>query len=267
MMIRAMVADGVFYTADAATLKDELNRAFREVRVPRRDARVVVAPHGAYEISLPYVAESLSSAAETSPECVVIVAPPSGTGRNVLLPESHAFETPFGAVPVDQTVCTALLDGEIVLADEIAHLQDHSVEVMLPALHHLFGPVPIIPLLVGALPWEALIRVQRVLTDAIGSRSALVVAAANLSGFVSPNEADARARKLIRLLLTGGGSAILSRIDTLENPPRSLPSLVLAHLLAGEDTRPEILSRGTFETDFDGEVGSVVFASVAYLPI
>ena len=267
MMIRAMVADGVFYTADAATLKDELNRAFREVRVQRRDARVVVAPHGAYEISLPYVAESLTSAAETAPECVVIVAPPSGTGRNVLLPESQAFETPFGIVPVDQTVCTAIIDDEIVLTDEIAHLQDHSVEVMLPALYHLFGPVPIIPLLVGELSWDKLTQVQQALTGALGTRSTLVVAAANLSGFVGPAEADARARKLIRLLMTGGGSAILSRIDTLENPPRSLSALVLAHLLAGENTRPEILSRGTFETDFDGEVGSVIFASVAYLPI
>lgn len=266
-MTRAMVADGVFYTADAATLKDELTRAFREARVKRRDARVLVAPHGAYEISLPYVAESLTSAADTSPECIVIIAPPSGSGRAVLLPESQAFETPFGAVPVDQTVCSRLIDDTIVFADEIAHLQDHSVEVMLPALYQLFGPVPIVPLLVGQLPPEDLIQVRRALEAALGSRSTLVVAAANLSGFVSPTEADARARKLIRLLLTGGGNAIISRVDTLEDPPRSLASLVLTHLLAGENARPEILSRGTFETDYDGEVGSVVFASVAYLPI
>lgn len=266
-MMRAMVADGVFYTADAATLKEELTHAFRVVSVQRRDARVVVAPHGAYEFSLPYVAASLSSAAESAPDCVVVIAPPSGAGGKVRLPESQAFETPFGPIPVDQNACTALVDGHLFFTDEIAHLKDHSVEVMLPALYHVFGPVPIIPLLVGELNSNELLRVRDALHDTLAGRSSLVVAAANLSGFVSPLEADARARKLVRLLLTGGGRAILSRMDTLENPPRSLATLVVAHLLAGENTRPELLGRGTFETDFDGAVGSVVFASLAYLPI
>ncbi|MEX2442316.1 MAG: AmmeMemoRadiSam system protein B [Alkalispirochaeta sp.] len=267
MMIRAMVADGVFYPADATQLKTELALAFRGTRIQRRDASVVVAPHGAYEISLPYVAESLTSAAETVPECVVILAPPSGTYRKVLLPESQAFETPFGTMPVDQDVCRKLVDEKTFFVDEIAHLQDHSVEVMLPALYYLFGPVPIVPLLVAGLPPGELLHVRDTLQAVLGARSTLVVAAANLSGFVSPTEADARARKLIRLLLTGGGSAILSRVETLENPPRSLETLVLTHLLAGENTRPEIINRGTFETDYDGDVGSVVFASIAYLPI
>ncbi|MFO8042775.1 MAG: AmmeMemoRadiSam system protein B [Alkalispirochaeta sp.] len=267
MMIRAMVADGVFYNADATELKKELELAFLAAQVHRRDARAVVAPHGAYEISLPYIAESLSSAAETVPECVVIIAPPSGPTGHVLLPESQQFETPFGTMPVDQQVCGRLVDNETFFVDEIAHLQDHSVEVMLPALHYLFGPVPIVPILMTDLPPEHLLRVREALQGALGSRSTLVVAAANLSGFVTPLEADARARKLIRLLLTGGGSEILSRMETLENPPRSLETLVLTHLLAGENTRPEILSRGTFETDYDGDVGSVVFASIAYLPM
>jgi AmmeMemoRadiSam system protein B len=261
-----MVAEGVFYTADATALKKELEVAFRRARTQRRDARVVVAPHGAYEISLPYVVESLTSAADTVPECVVIIAPPGSAAKNVLVPESHAFETPFGTMPVDQAVCTALVDNRMFFVDEIAHLQDHSVEVMLPALYHLFGPVPIVPLLVAEIEPPKLLQIQHALRSALGSRSTLVVAAANLSGFMSPTEADARARKLIRLLLTGGGREIISRVETLENPPRSLETLVLAHLLAGESTRPEILSRGTFETDYDGGVGSVVFASIAYLP-
>lgn len=265
-MIRAMVAEGVFYTADASDLKKELNVAFRRARTQRRDARVVVAPHGAYEISLPYVVESLTSAAETAPECVVIIAPAAGAAKNVLVPESQAFETPFGTMPVDQSVCAEIVDNKTCYVHEIAHLQDHSIEVMLPALYHLFGPLPIVPLLVAEIEPQKLLRVQRALQSVLGSRSTLVVAAANLSGFMSPTEADARARKLIRLLLTGGGGEILSRVDTLENPPRSLETLVLAHLLAGESTRPEILSRGTFETDYDGGVGSVVFASIAYLP-
>ena len=269
MMIREMVGDGFYYPSQPEELRTQIQRALREVRTTRGNARVTVVPYGAYQFTLPYLADSMKSYGAVAPERVLVIAPAdSDSSQRLLLPESEAFSTPFGTLPVDQESLAVLRqDSSLFVDDEIAHLQNHSLEVLLPPLHYLLGPVPIVPVLVGRLNPEQLRRATESLERVRALGEHVTLAGANLSGFVSPLEADARARKLIRLIMTGAGHDILERIDTFESPPRSLSSLVLAHLLAGPDTRPEILGRGTFETEYEGDVGSVLCASIAYLPV
>ena len=269
-MIRAMVADNIYYPADGDTLRSLLQRAFHDAAVPATDASVAVAPYGAYSLTLPYLAASLRAVSEAEPECVLLLAPPNASDRRLmLLPESDGFATPFGTLPVASDITAALRETapDVFLVDEIAHLQDHSIETTLPALHYLFGPVPVVPVLVGDSPPAALARARDTVESVLSGRRWITFAAANLSGFVSPDEADARARKLIRPLMTSRGESILERAQTVESPPRSMATLILAHLLAGAAARPEVLGRGTFETEYEGDVGSVVFASIAYLPM
>ena len=265
-MVRPMVADGVFYPSDPAALKSRLQRAFIEARVPRGHATVVVAPYGSYDLMLSYIAGSLRATDISDPEFVLLLAPPDASlWDRILIPESDAFATPFGEIPVHREICRSLVAAdELFTVDEVAHLQNHSIEVFLPAIHYLFGPVPIVPLLVGRLSGQKLVAAQSHLTRVTTEARNLVVGGANLSGFTDPSEADARARKLIRLVMTGPGERILENLDTLEDAPRSLSTLVLSHLLAGEECRPAVLARGTFETEFEGHVGGVVFASIAY---
>lgn len=266
-MIRAMVADGIYYDDDPDTLRTQLQEAFRRSAAVRGSARVVVAPYGAYSLTLPYIAQALKSAGEDTPECVVVLAPPnSAMPAAIMLPESETFATPFGELPVSQVAMAALLTryDTLFAIDEIAHLQDHSVEIMLPAIQYLFGDVPILPLLVGEISADQTSVAREAITRVLEGKRSLIVAAANLSGFVPPHEADARARKLVRLMMTSPGDEIVRSVETYEDPPRSLSTIVLAHLLAGADTRPDVISRGTFETEYEGDVGTVVFASIAY---
>jgi len=266
-MIRAMVADGIYYENDPDILRSQIQEALRRSAAVRGSARVVVAPFGAYSLSLPYIAQALKSTGADTPECVVVLAPPtSAMPAAVMLPESETFATPFGELSVSQAAMETLLAeyDTIFAVDEIAHLQEHSIEIMLPAVHYLFGEVPILPLLVGEISTDQTILAREGITRVLAGKRFLVIAAANLSGFVPPHEADARARKLVRLMMTSPGDEIVRSVETYEDPPRSLNTLVLAHLLAGADTRPDVISRGTFETEYEGDVGTVVFASIAY---
>lgn len=267
-MIREMIGENIYYTGNPDHLRQQLRRAFHETEVPADRARVVVVPNGAYSVCLPFVAQGLRMGLGSPVDVVVVLAPPSSPDvTETVLPESDEFATPFGTLPVDQAITGQLLTGpdRVITVDEIAHLQDHSIETVLPALHYLTDAVPIVPILVGETGTARLDQVHHQIRRVLGTRSFLVVAAANISGFVMPDEADARARKVIRLLMTSRGEEILERAQTLEKPPRSLGALILAHLLAGPRTRPEVLGRGTFETEFEGAVGSVIFASIAYL--
>lgn len=261
-----MVADEMYYPGEPGELRRDLQRALREAPVISGGARVVIGPYGAYDLTLPYVMYALKAAARQTPAAVLLLAPPNAASSHVLLPESEAFATPFGTLPVALDILKHLTESSTLFElDEFAHLRDHSIETMLPAIFFLFGPVPIIPILVGALAPAKLHHAARTLAATLRDRDVLTVVSANLSGFTTPSEADARSRGIIRLLMDSPGERILETMGTLESPPRSLHPIALGHLLAGSAARPRILDRGTFETEFEGDTGSVVLAAVAYM--
>jgi AmmeMemoRadiSam system protein B len=61
------------------------------------------------------------------------------------------FETPLGRVPADQTVIKGMEKrlGERIFKDELDLLPEHSAELHLPFIQHLFGDVPVV---VGLVP-------------------------------------------------------------------------------------------------------------------
>lgn len=261
-----MVGEDIYFPGDPDILKHELQHAFRESLVISEDAAVTVAPFGAYHHSLPYIAGSLKAMGTKKPERIIILAPPdSNRTGDVMLPESDRFATPLGTLSVDTEALDELRRRcRYFVNDEIAHLQNHSVEVLLPAIHYYFGAVPILPLLVPRLTIDQLTPITDAIASIQADRETRILIGANLSGFAEPREAEGTARMMIRLLMTSRGSNISRNIATFESPPRSAWPLAIGHTLAGEATRPHILSRGNFETEYEGHVGTVVFASIAY---
>lgn len=261
-----MVADEMYYPGDPDRLRALLQQALGDSRTIPGTARIVVAPYGAYNVTLNYVMQALRAAAAGRPQAVMVLAAPHAiVTERFLLPESDAFATPFGTLPVDtRTLHQFNASSPLFEFDEYAHLRDHSIELMLPILHYLFGPIPILPVLVGSLTPEILRDGTDILRGALESSDILTVVSANLSGFTTPREADARSRRLIRLILDSPGDSILDTMETMEDPPRSLWPILCGHVLAGAAAQPLILGRGTFETEYEGDTGTVQFASIAY---
>ncbi|SIP89714.1 AmmeMemoRadiSam system protein B [Alkalispirochaeta americana] len=262
-----MLAEGLYYESDPEQLRKSLQRALANTSATPGHSRTVVAPYGAYSITLPYVMKALRTVLDRRPEMIILLAAPHADTRGrVLLPESTSFSTPFGELPIETETLSSLAKSSTIFQfDEVAHLQNHSLELMLPPLHYLFGPVPLLPLLVEELTPLEIRYVARTLSHLVMTREVVTLVSANLSGFTTPREADARARNMIRLIMDAPGEAILAPLETISSPPRSLSPLAVGHILAGDTTRPSLLSRGTFETDYHGETASVVFASIAYI--
>jgi AmmeMemoRadiSam system protein B len=262
-----MVGDGIYYPGDPVELRRSLQTAFRINETIGFNSGVVVAPFGAYRHCLPYLVSSLKATGPTKPKRVILLAPAHSDDAGVILvPEADTFETPFGALPV----ATGIL-GELTrscrhfVPDEIAHLQNHTLEVLLPAVHYHYGTVPIVPLLVTRLGIEQLTPITDAIAMIRDEVPTQILIGANLSSFTTPAEADAEARKLVRLVMTAPGPGIIDTIPTLEDAPRSTWPLAVGHILAGYYARPHILSRGSFDTEYEGAVGTVVFSSIAYI--
>lgn len=266
-MIRSTIVEDIFYPGDAELLRKQLQTAFLDTDVLGANAPVAVAPYGGYAYSLRYITAALKAIGTESPEVLILLAPPSsGEAGHLLLPQSDSFETPFGALLVAMDLVDRLkISCGLFIDDEVAHLQNHSIEVLLPAIHYHFGPVQILPILVPRIGVEHLRTVTDALSEIQGEIDSRILIGANLSGFTTPDEADSLSRKMIRLLLTSPGVEIVESLSTFESPPRSTWPLAVGHILAGANTRPRILSRGTFDTEYEGDVGTVALSAIAYL--
>lgn len=120
----------------------------------RRDGKHVqgiVTPHLDYPRGLPAYAGGYAAVCERREPLRVVVLGTNHFGRSrSLVATDRDFETPWGVVPTDRDLLTALESdlGANLRPYELDHLREHSIELQAVWLHHLFGErVRIFPVL------------------------------------------------------------------------------------------------------------------------
>jgi AmmeMemoRadiSam system protein B len=221
--IRSPVVGGLFYPDN----KEELNTRLRSFGVARGtggNAAAILAPHGAWDISGTIAGAAFSAAGgrmierdrrKTLSGVVVLgtIHEPAETG--LFLSDSDYFETPLGNIPVDFELNQELASCSTLFEiNDIPHLQEHSIEVLLPFIRYFFPAVPIIPVLMGSSRHTLISALSRALRIVLEPRmeEILLVISCNLSK--NPDDARSRlqAEECIRLLGEGEGEKFISGI-------------------------------------------------------
>lgn len=118
--------------------------------------------------------------------------------RGLALPRVDAFETPLGAVAVDEPGREALSGIPEVRTSDRPHEHEHSLEVQLPFLQMLLGDFRLLPILAGdATPAQVSQALQRVW----GGEETLVVISTDLSHYHDYIEAQRRDARTCRRIL------------------------------------------------------------------
>jgi len=153
MTVRKPVVAGTFYPADEAELIEAIESAYlhrlgpgrlpsQETVEPTPELKACVCPHAGYVYSGPIAAHSFLDVSQVrKPELVVIVGPNHyGLGSGVATYGEGEWETPLGKVAVDQGASMRIIQlTGFVEIDKEAHRKEHSIEVQLPFLQHLYG--------------------------------------------------------------------------------------------------------------------------------
>ncbi|HZD04144.1 MAG TPA: AmmeMemoRadiSam system protein B [Longimicrobiales bacterium] len=190
-MRRAAVA-GRFYPADPVKLETAV-RGFVEASPPGKEPWPValIAPHAGYAYSGPVAgsAYALVAPGRGRIQRVVVLGPSHHLAfRGLAAPGCEAFATPLGVHEVDAERMAALCVNPIVRRWQKPHRDEHSLEVHLPFIQVVLGPIPVLPLLTGEVgPGE----VADVL-DAVWTADTLVVASSDLSHYLPAEEARER---------------------------------------------------------------------------
>ena len=200
--VRAPAVAGFFYPASARDLTDAVDGYLAGAadagggRMPK----AIIVPHAGYVYSAPIAAPAFAALGKAADRIrrVVLLGPAHRVAvRGLAAPDAAAFRTPLGDVPIDRAAIAALSDLPYVAARDIAHRDEHCLEVQLPFLQRMLGDFALVPLLVGdATPDE----VATVLDRLWGGPETLIVVSSDLShyhDYASAQRMDASAAAAI----------------------------------------------------------------------
>ncbi|MEJ5230224.1 MAG: AmmeMemoRadiSam system protein B [Pseudothermotoga sp.] len=186
-MKRSPIVAGSFYPSSAWRLKDAIEMSFKSSLgpgyVPNRPTEklqkdlAIIVPHAGYIYSGPVAAHAYAEAAKFGkPELVVLVGPNhTGFGSQISLWAQGEWETPLGSAEIDKEAGEIFLSNcDEAAVDYEAHINEHSLEVQLPFLQHMFGEIKILPISIFPVLIKTCEKIAKGL-DAIASNRSSVL--------------------------------------------------------------------------------------------
>jgi AmmeMemoRadiSam system protein B/AmmeMemoRadiSam system protein A len=263
--VREPVVAGLFYPSERDALRTVVVDHVAHAPAPdgATELKALIAPHAGYRYSGATAGAAYRSVSGRRGEVerVVLAGPAHRVpvdGVGVGVSTARAWRTPLGDVPVDVDACRRLVaEGTAIEADE-AHAPEHSLEVHLPFLLEVLGPVAIVPLIVGRCPARA---VAAALDSTWGDDATLVVVSSDLSHYLGEDEARARDERT-RLAIIEGRADDIGPYDACGCVP--IAGLLLA--AHDHDVAPRTLAVGT-SADGSGDATRVVgYGSFGFEP-
>jgi MEMO1 family protein len=241
--IRSPVGAGIFYPENKKEMLEFL-KAFDLEPGNGRCAQAIIAPHGSWNLSGELAASAFSAAMGRSNNIkrVVILGPIHDRREiGVFLSDSHSFHTPIGNIIVDKEVTNELeFAGKYIEINDVPHLGEHSIEILLPFVKFCFPNASIVPVLVGQ-PSQKYIKdlaaaLKRVITPLLDET--LLVISCNLSSNDDKETARSHAQETLSLIKGKNPSALISAIieDRLKPCGGALIASLLESGLVAEKT-------------------------------
>jgi AmmeMemoRadiSam system protein B/AmmeMemoRadiSam system protein A len=182
---RRAVEAGRFYPGSperlSTMLADFLAAGSRPHQLP---ARAVIAPHAGYSYSGATAGLAYARLAGAPAARIVLIAPSHYVPFDAISTGAYGrLATPVGNVPVDVAACERLLIDPLFADRTDTHREEHALGTHLPFLTTLFPEVPIVPLVCGQLPDEAIERAAKTLAEAFPDDDTLWAASSDFTHF------------------------------------------------------------------------------------
>jgi AmmeMemoRadiSam system protein B len=224
MKIRRPAVSGMFYAGTAGELREQIEWCYKHElgpgTIPRVNSRglrnivAVVVPHAGYYYSGPVAAHAYKELAEDGVFDTAVILGPNHTGYGypVSLWAGGGWSTPLGEVEVDKKLAQRLL-GDVIEADEIAHIHEHSIEVQLPWLQYLYGKVKIVPITMLAQDIET----ARIVGKSIGQAgdNLIVIASSDLTHYEPHSIAVEKDSSVIEAIIALDEEELYERCERL----------------------------------------------------
>lgn len=150
--VRNPAVAGLFYPDNPQKLRGMLADYLSAVRASESVPKAIIAPHAGYIYSGPVAASAYAPLIPARGKItrVVLLGPAHRVGfHGLALSSADYFMTPLGRITVDQEAVKKISSLPQVQVMDVAHAQEHSLEVHLPFLQEVLGDFSLVPLVVG----------------------------------------------------------------------------------------------------------------------
>jgi len=154
MQARKPIVAGQFYPGRHDSCVDEIKECLEARTLSESLPETIVAgivPHAGWTFSGSLAAMVFSAIKQRHEKVhtfVIFGAAHGYFGPTPAIDDSDFWETPLGNVGIDEMIADWLLDKKLVVADSLAHKGEHSIEVQVPFIQHLFPEAEILPIIV-----------------------------------------------------------------------------------------------------------------------
>ena len=170
MQARKPAVAGQFYESGADACRAEIQAALAasplEQDIPSRIVAGIV-PHAGWVFSgdlAAMVFSAIKQACERVDTFVIFGAAHRYMGASPIVYDKGSWLTPLGEIAIDEQLAAAIVETGSASADMPGHAGEHSIEVQVPFIQHLFEQAQIVPIIVppnraGAQLGECVARV------------------------------------------------------------------------------------------------------------
>jgi AmmeMemoRadiSam system protein B len=153
MQTRKPIVAGQFYPGQRSSCLDEINECIREGSFAGPLPETIVAgivPHAGWTFSGSLAAMVFSAVKQRHDKVdtfIIFGAAHGYYGSSPAVYDKGSWLTPLGEVAIDEELADAVLKSDAAISDTSAHQDEHSIEVQVPFVQHLFADAKILPIL------------------------------------------------------------------------------------------------------------------------
>jgi AmmeMemoRadiSam system protein B len=218
MPLRRAAVAGSWYPGDAPSLAAEVERHLHAVPPAELPGPLLalISPHAGLTYSGPVAAYGYAFLRGTSGLTAVLVGPSHRASFDGVSVFAHgAFETPLGALAVDEVAARALVDAHPRIRDfATPHREEHSLEMQLPFLQHLVRGLRVVPVLMGRQTREDVDALAGALAQVLPGRDAFMVASSDLSHYHPAPVAQAMDSEVLADIARFDPESLMDRLET-----------------------------------------------------
>jgi len=264
---RKAVVAGSFYAANPGVLNQDLRNLFSEAQPLKSSGTVlaIIAPHAGYVYSGIVAASSYNQIDKSKDyDNVFIIGSSHRTSfSGASIYNKGHYETPLGTVEVNLELANKLIDEhKFFFFNEMAHSQEHSLEVQLPFLQYsLKKDFQIVPIILGTHSADICYEIARALYPYFNEKNLFIISTdfSHYPGYENAYQVDKQTALAIQ---SNSAETFVNSINT--NMGKNIPGLAtcicawpaVLTLLYMTDGNPEIsVNLIEYRNSGDSEIG------------
>lgn len=154
MQIRKPIVAGQFYPAQHNDCLDEINQLLEQRSLPDSLPQNIISaivPHAGWVFSGSLAAMAFAAIKQQCQRVntfVIFGAAHSYSNLSPAVYDQGSWITPMGEIAIDSDLAADILESNNAVSDPQAHRSEHSIEVQVPFIQHIFPGAKIVPIIV-----------------------------------------------------------------------------------------------------------------------